>query len=277
MSTAVDPRTRASAIEPEMAVGQDAGYLADLDLSHVAQRPWNLNLASFPSLDENGADIEQLRALRSHLYQLRYQKSDLKSLVIASGEAGEGRSYIAANLAMSLARNQQDRVLLVDGDLRSSSLHKLLGAPNTPGLAEYLAGKASPLDILQTYCAPGVRELLASRNISSFTFIPAGDYSARSLENMTMERLRDLFSALATHFDWIVIDTPPALAFTDALDFSRAADAVILVARYGRTAMQTATRTKEVFTGRPLLGVVLNSVKVVASASAFRFAKVAAL
>ena len=92
--------------------------------------------------------MEQFRSLRSHVYQARYE-APLKTILIASGMPSEGKSFIAANLAVSLARNSIHNILLIDADLRRPTLHDLLGAPNTPGLSDYLAGKADLVDVMQ--------------------------------------------------------------------------------------------------------------------------------
>ena len=78
----------------------------------------------------------------------------MKSILIASGMPSEGKSFVAANLAMSLARNTVNHILLIDGDLRRPTLHDLLGAPKAPGLSEYLAGEAELIDIMQRNSNP---------------------------------------------------------------------------------------------------------------------------
>ena len=109
--------------------------------------------ASFPTLADRGAGVEQFRSLRSHIYQARYE-APLKTILVASGMPSEGKSFVAANLAMSLARNSINNILLIDGDLRRPTLHNLLGAPNTPGLSDYLAGTADLNDIMQRDRSP---------------------------------------------------------------------------------------------------------------------------
>ncbi len=73
----------------------------------------------------------------------------LKSVMVSSGLPQEGKSFVAVNLAVSFARHKAARVLLIDGDMRRSTLHKLLGASGQVGLAEYLAGNAGLLDVMQ--------------------------------------------------------------------------------------------------------------------------------
>ena len=100
-----------------------------LALGNIARHSWELSIPSFPTLAERGAGVEQFRSLRSRIYQARYE-APLKTILISSGMPSEGKSFVAANLAMSLARNSVNNILLIDGDLRRPTLHNLLGAPN---------------------------------------------------------------------------------------------------------------------------------------------------
>ena len=116
--------------------------VGSFESDQIPARPWSPSLAQLPSLMERGTAVEQFRSLRSRIYELRNIKP-LKSIMISSGLPREGKSFIAANLAVSLARNRHSRVLLIDGDLRRSTQHQILGSPSGPGLAEYLSGKIS--------------------------------------------------------------------------------------------------------------------------------------
>ena len=98
----------------------------------------------------------------------------LKTILVSSGMPAEGKTFVAANLAMSLARNKNNKVLLIDADLRRPVLHTILGAPNAPGLTEYLAGGAEVSDILQRNQNSRIVEAGRVRNIPNLTFIPAG-------------------------------------------------------------------------------------------------------
>src|SRR5947209_6344304 len=91
---------------------------------------------------------EQFRTLRSRLYQIR-DKQPLRSILVTSSLPGEGKTFVANNLAHALARQQNCRVLLVDADLRRPDLHPGFGAPSSPGLSDYLKGEASELNVIQ--------------------------------------------------------------------------------------------------------------------------------
>ena len=231
-----------------------------VDLDSIAQRQWKPSIVSLPTLGERGESAEQFRSLRSQIYLLRFE-TKLKTILVSSGMPAEGKSFVAANLAMSLAHNNDRRVLLIDGDLRRPSIHKLLGAPLSPGLAEYLAGKVTPAGITQRDGAPKMDENHPVRALSNVTFIPAGDCGDNSPEIAGNHRVEDLIAILSPHFEWIIIDSPPVLAVTDAIDLARAADAVLLVARASTTPYDVAQRAQAAFSNSRILGFVLNAVK----------------
>jgi protein-tyrosine kinase len=233
---------------------------SDFDLGKVAHHPWKPIEASLPTLANVGASVEQFRGLRARIDQLRIQAS-IKTILVSSGMPGEGKSFIAANLSLSMARNALNSILLIDGDLRRGTLHKLLGAPNSLGLADYLSGTAELTSIMQRCVVGETSNAGVARGISSVTFIPAGISTDNSSEAVASSRMRDLIAALGPHFDWIVIDSPPVLAVTDAVELARVADAVLLVARGAETPLDVAQRAQSAFSNSRILGFVLNAVK----------------
>lgn len=238
-------------------VGEISTDLADLSLSDIAKHPWSPSADAIPCLQERGLVVEQFRGLRSRLIQAR-EEAAIKAVLISSGMPSEGKSFVALNFAASLARDAS-RVLLIDGDLRRPTLHEALAAPREPGLSEYLAGTAELTAVLQQN---GNQDLLLS-GISNLTFIPAGAPIDTSAELVTSTRMKDLVTLLSPHFDWIIIDSPPVLAVTDAVDLARVADAVLLVAREARTPFKVAQRAQAAFKQSRLLGIVFNAAKCV--------------
>jgi capsular exopolysaccharide synthesis family protein len=233
---------------------------SDVVFEHIAQHPWKPTMTSFPALADRGTGIEQFRKLRSRLYQHRYE-APLKTILVCSGMPAEGKSFVTANLAMSLARNNVNNILLIDGDLRRPTLSRFLGAPDSPGLSEYLSGTATVDDILQRDSGHAAGDGSSVLNVSNLTFIPSGKCGDNSSELVANHRIEELVSTLAPHFDWILIDSPPVLAVTDAVDIASAADAVLLVARGDKTPFDVAQRTQAAFKNSRILGFVLNDVK----------------
>jgi capsular exopolysaccharide synthesis family protein len=249
-------------IEP-FAVPGDAeqpSLQEEILLDQIIRHPWNPSLNALPTLGERGDGIEQFRGLRTQMYQLRDQ-APLKTILVCSGLPAEGKSFVASNLAISLARSNNSAVLLIDGDLRKPKLHKLLGAPWQPGLTEYLSGSAQTKEILQRNQHSRIYVDGLPQQMPDLTFISSGDGGDHASELVANHRIEELTTTLAPHFDWIIIDSPPILAVADAIDLARAADAVLLVARAAKTPFNVAQRAQAYFANSRILGFVLNAVK----------------
>ncbi len=258
--------------EPSVVPGAEAlpSMKAEVNTENTSLHSWKPSVAFLPTLGARGEHIEQFRGLRSKLYQLRDQ-AQLPTILVSSGVPSEGKTFVAANLAISLGRNKNNRVLLIDGDLRSPSLHAILGAPKIPGLTEYLAMAAEPSEIMQRSENPSLVEAGQARSISNLTFIPAGAGGDNSSELVANHRIEELIAILSPHFDWILIDSPPVLAVADAIYLARAADAVLLVARGATTPYDVAQRAQTAFSNSRILGFVLNAVKDVPPNSSYSY------
>lgn len=234
----------------QTAAPEGAGSLDD-----VARRPWSPSLVQLPALLQRGPAVEQFRSLRSRIYELRDIKP-LKSILISSGLSAEGKSFISVNLAMSLARHKNSRVLLIDGDMRRFTLHQVLGCESQPGLAEYLAGKASMMEVMQR-AEPNAS---GKQVLPNLTFIPGGNGGDRAADLSGSPRFGELLRAAAPYFDWIVIDSSPVLPVSDAVNLARHCDGVLLVAREGVTKYPVAQRAQSELKAANILGFVLNAV-----------------
>ena len=188
---------------------------------------------------------EQFRTLRSRLYRLR-QERPLRTLLVTSTAPNEGKTFVALNLAQAIARQHERSALLIDADLRCSRLHVPMGAPSSPGLADFLQGEADEFSIIQA----DVRKNLF--------FIPAGRPVSNPAELLSNMQLRGLLDRLGPAFDWIIFDAPPVLPVSDAGVLAGLCDGVLLVVQAGSTAYDLAQMACEDFRGKNLLGVVLN-------------------
>lgn len=230
-----------------------------LHLEAVASRAWSPSLAQLPSLLERGPAVEQFRSLRSRIFELRDIRP-LKTILVTSGMPQEGKSFVSANLALSLARHKNSKVLLIDGDMRRFTLHQILGCESQPGLAEYLGGKAGMLDVMQR-AEPGVDANSAlPAALSNVTFIPGGNGGDRAADLSGSPRFGELIKAAAPYFDWIVVDSSPVIPVSDAVNLARACDGVLLVARGGVTKFPDAQRAQSELKASNVLGFVLNAV-----------------
>jgi protein-tyrosine kinase len=201
----------------------------------------------FFSGEEHAAGMEEFRTLRSRLYQVR-EKQTLSKLLITSALPKEGKTFTAANLAQVIVRQQGRRVLLIDADLRNPQLHNTLGAESGPGLCEYLRGESDEFSVIQR----GPMENLF--------LIPAGSNSGNPAELLANGRLKFLLSRLETMFDWIIIDSAPAVPVADAALLAHFCDGVLLVVRSNSTPIDAARKARKEFAERNVVGVVLNGI-----------------
>ncbi len=236
-----------------------ASAVEALFLQDIPRRPWHPSFDRLPGLQKNGAGVEQFRSLRSRLQEFRDLKS-LKSLLVSSGMPQEGKSFIAANLALNLARHKNSKVLLIDGDMRCSSLHQYLGCDCNPGLADYLSGKASLVEVMQYAEEVKDRDPMISAVLNNLAFIPGGDGGDRAADLSGSKRFDELLTTAAPYFDWIVVDSPPVLLVSDAVNLARSCDAVLLVARAGVTTFPVAQRAQYELKASNIIGFVLNAV-----------------
>ncbi len=188
---------------------------------------------------------EQFRLLRTTLHRLREQRP-LTVISVTSMLSGEGKSFVSANLAHVLALQREQKVLLIDADLRRGSLAGMLGSPLEPGLTDYLRGKESTENILQ------------HGSNGSLYLIPSGARIQEAGELIGSSRFSELLLRLRPSFDWIIIDTPPAAQFADAGVIANLCDGVMLVFASGMTPVHLAKRVTREFKKQTILGAVLN-------------------
>jgi capsular exopolysaccharide synthesis family protein len=230
-----------------------------LDLSRIPTRPWALSLAQLPALQERGPAVEQFRSLRSRIFELR-DISPLKTILVSSGMPQEGKSFISTNLALSLARHKNSKVLLIDGDMRRYSLHQALGCEPHPGLADYLAGKSDLLDVMQRPDTPQGPTGGANPILPNLTFIAGGNGGDKAADLSCSPRFGELIRQTSPLFDWIIVDSSPVLPVSDAVNLARWCDGVLLVARGGVTKFPVAQRAQSELKSSKILGFVLNAV-----------------
>jgi capsular exopolysaccharide synthesis family protein len=230
-----------------------------LDLSKIVARPWSLSLAQLPALAERGPAVEQFRSLRSRIFELR-DISPLKTILVSSGMPQEGKSFVATNLALSLARHKNSRVLLIDGDMRRYTLHQILGCESHPGLADYLGGKVSILDVMQRPEHSKTPTSGVAPALPNLTFIAGGNGGDKAADLSGSPRFAELIRVASPHFDWIVVDSSPVLPVSDAVNLARSCDGVLLVARAEVTKFPVAQRAQSELKASHILGFVLNAV-----------------
>jgi capsular exopolysaccharide synthesis family protein len=194
-----------------------------------------------------GEAAERFRMLRTAI-RLKTEGQPAQVLLFSAPGASAGTTTTAANYAFALAQAGR-RVVIVDANLREPAQHRMFGVVATPGLADALASKQVSLD-----------SILHTTSIDNISLVPAGLCPANPSELLDSRRFDAILAELRGRFDAIVIDSPPALAATDATLLATRADATILVVRSDQTARPKAAAAVELLghaTPR-IMGVVLN-------------------
>ncbi len=193
-----------------------------------------------------GPQVEQLRALRSQL-MLRWFAAGHKTLAIVGVNAGEGASYLAANLAVVFSQ-LGERTLLIDADLRSPRQHSIFNLGNRQGLSDMLVGRASHAAVVRI---PAFVDL---------SVLTAGTVPPNPAELLSRATLQILLEDFAGRYDVILIDTPPAGMNADALTVAARAAGAMLVLRQNHTRLTAAAahRAQMSGAGAELVGTVLN-------------------
>ena len=211
--------------------------------------PEDSRLFNVPKLGDSGtrfAVAEALRALRTNL-QFMDVDHPPRTIVVTSPLPSDGKSTIACNLAITLAANGKP-VVLVDGDLRRSTVAKTMGLPGGAGLSDVLSGRAELSDVLQR--APHEPNLFV---------LTAGSVPPNPSEVLGSDRMRKLLTDLAVHAT-VIIDAPPLLPVTDAAVLTNQSDGAILVVSLGKTTYDLLDKSIDTLSkaGGRALGVVIN-------------------
>lgn len=218
---------------------------------------WHPVVADLPALQPRTSAAEQFRRLRSRLMEYRAQRP-LQALLMSSALPQEGKSFVAANLAVGLNQHRGSRVLLIDGDMRRYSLQRYFGTTYKPGLADFLVGTHSPEEIMQRADA----ETLAEHpGLAHLTLIPGGGMEEHVADLSEDAHFGSLIEFARPLFDWIVVDSSPVTLVSDAVNLARNCDGVLLVVRSGVTKYQQAQQAQAELQAANLFGVVLNAVE----------------
>lgn len=163
---------------------------------------------------------ESYRTLRTNLQYSSFD-DEYKVIVVTSSEPGEGKSTTAGNLALSLSQGDK-KVILIDCDLRKPSIHKKFKLSNRVGLSDVIVGKESVTNVGHKYN-------------NNLTVLTSGKIPPNPAEMLGSKAMTALIDALKKVFDYVILDTPPVQAVTDAQILSAKADGTILVVRAERT------------------------------------------
>lgn len=202
------------------------------------------------AVDSNSRSMaaEAYRALRTSLL-LSTAGSPPKTILVASGQPGEGKTTTAVNTAISLAQLGSS-VLVIDCDLRKPSVHKVFGIDHAQGISSYLS-RYQPIE-----------PLIQRLPIPNLSVIPCGPIPPNPAELISSDRMKDLIRMLTERYDHIVIDSPPLINVTDPVILSTMVDGVMLVVHGAKSTRYMVQRARQdlLNVGAKILGVVLNNI-----------------
>jgi capsular exopolysaccharide synthesis family protein len=188
---------------------------------------------------------EQYRALRTRIKQAENGRA-VRAIVITSPNKGDGKSLTAANLALTMAQEFQQRVLLIDADLRRPAVHNLFGMPAGPGLADVLMG------------AMELSQALVKVEHHHMTLLPAGSVPHHPAELLGSAAMRRVLDSLRARYDRILIDMPPVAPLADLHIVAPMADGLLMIVRAGVTPRPAIERALSGLDMSKVLGLVLN-------------------
>ena len=196
---------------------------------------------------------EEIKKIRTNI-KFSSVNEDVKVICVTSSLPGEGKSLISANLAASFAQ-YDEKVLLIDCDLRKGRQRKLFNIPNNNdlGLSKLLINKRWENEY---------KNYINATKINNLSVIPTGIFPPNPSELLTSERFLFLIKKLKEDYDRIILDCPPIEGLSDALVVSSISDTTVLVAKYKSTPVNLLEKSKKALdkVGSKLAGVVLNHV-----------------
>jgi capsular exopolysaccharide synthesis family protein len=215
-----------------------------------------------PQIEERGVptrlDERAAKAIESPMFVEQFRRAsatlieaqavgNLKVLLVASASPGDGKTLTALNLALVLGRSYGRRVLLIDGDLRRPSLHRVVGVSNRSGLADALQAQAD------------VR-LEVTPITETVTLLPAGPADPDPLRSLSSVRMKRVIQEAAQRFDWVIIDSAPVGVVADASVLATLTDGIVFVVRAEHSQYPAVKKAMQTLGHERILGVILNGV-----------------
>lgn len=213
-------------------------------------QPDNAAMALAVISDVRSPIAEAYRHLRTSLL-LSSAGQPPKTILVTSSQPSEGKTTTAANIATTLAQTGAE-VLIVDCDLRRPRIHVHFNVQNVQGVTNYLSGESDLDSLFQPF-----------DKLPNLKVLPSGPVPPNPAELLGSDEMRKLLNVLSERFTHIIIDSPPAISFTDASILSTMVDGVMLVVHGGRSSRAVVRRAKQqlIDVGANIFGVVLNNVK----------------
>ena len=202
------------------------------------------------ALNPNSIEAEQFRNLKNSIL---FPEKGIppRTIMITSTAPGEGKSFVASNLAISIAQSIDEHVLLMDCDLRKPSIHSMFGFDDVNGLSEYLS------------TARPISSLLLTTFLDKLKILPAGHIPENPSELLSSEQMKNLLHEVKSRYEdrYIIVDTPPPYITSETSALARQIDGIILIVRQGRSRRQDIFDVIEIYGREKIIGVVYNDAK----------------
>lgn len=242
----VSPRPAPQAVEPHAAPWTPGATAPALESPEIGSLTPTLDGRLVAALAQQAPAAERYRLLRARIKRAENGRN-MRAIVVTSPAKGDGKSLTAANLALTMAQELHQRVLLLDADLRRPSVARLFGIPEGPGLSEVLLGVSD------------LEPALVRLPDQHLTVLPAGAPAAQPAEMLGSTAMRRVLDTLRTRFDRIIVDMPPVGPVADVHVVSPMADGLLMVVRAGMTPKPAIERALSGLDMGKVLGLVLNA------------------
>jgi tyrosine-protein kinase Etk/Wzc len=191
---------------------------------------------------------EAFRVLRTRIQFSKLKNQNIKSILVTSAIPGEGKTTVAANLAGSLAQSDF-KTIIIDCDFRKPRVHSFFKSSRTPGLVDYLFGKAT------------LEEIIYPSGLDNLSYMPCGTIPPNPAEILQSQKFKEFFASVCQRYDFVLVDSPPVIAVADAELIAQSVDVSIIIAMADFTRLSVFEKVVKQFqtntTG--FAGVVLNN------------------
>lgn len=188
---------------------------------------------------------EEFRSLRTRLNHLQ-SLQPIHNIVLTSASPAEGKSFSATNLALAQAQLEGNMTLLADFDFRRPVIHTFFQVPRSPGITDYLQGKAT------------LEEVVKRIEGTNLCIMPAGEAVLNPLELLNLPEVKHMLDMLPSIFNWVILDTPPLLFAADANLLATLCHGLVMVVRIGNTTIDAVTRAMGSLCQNNILGIIVN-------------------
>ncbi len=228
-------------------VEENSPRVNEVKQSEEMDSPGNLDESLITHLTPHSFEAEQFRILKTAIL-FPHKGIPPRTIMVTSTSPGEGKSFVASNIAISIAKSIDEYVLLMDCDLRLPSLHRRFGFSDIPGLSEYLKEKVS------------LGSILKKTAIDKLSLLPAGKPPVNPSELISSEQMRRLIHEVKNRYEdrYIIIDSPPPYLTAEANALARQVDGIVIVVKTGKTKRADVQNLIDTYGREKILGVVKN-------------------